>query len=848
MADNFYAKYPVTGGSSGVTSLNSLTGALTLAAGTGITITPSGGDTLTISAPDVGTVTSVAMTVPSFLQVSGSPITSSGTLAVTLVNETANTVFAGPSTGSPAAPTFRSLVIADLPTSIPYANLAALTINRALVSNGSGFVSVATTTATEIGFVNGVTSSIQTQLDGKQSTLTPGSISTSTTGVSIGSGTASTVGPNVTVNVQTASGSQPGLLSAADWTTFNNKQAAGNYITALTGDATASGPGSAALTLATVNGNVGTFGTASATSTFTVNAKGLITAASSTSIQITESQVTNLTTDLADKANITLSNLSATTAINSNLNYAHVAPASTTWTIQTADTAVDGSNRITIKTGAATTGVNSGLLNIQTGAADSGSSTTGNITITSGVTTTSSGTTGNVTMRSGAGSAATGQGNFGSGAPASGSVSGDVSLTSGDTTTVSSGQVTVRSGDLTTGTSGQIVFRTGNASSSGGSSGVVIVRSGTATDTASGTATYGSGTVTTGASGAVTLASGAASSTAGTSGTLTVSTGATTTGTSGALTLSSGVSSAGSSGAITIQTGTATGTRGRISFKDGTEGTSGYVWTSSNTTGQGGWAAPTSSSSFAYRSVTTTDTATTADYTLNLSGASFTQNLYTAVGNSGRILEIVHNGTGLTQVYTIATASSQTISGGGFSATTYVLNTNGERLKIQSNGTNWIILSHETATPWTAYTPTLAGFGTAATVEFFWKRDGDSVRIMGSFTAGTLTAAGPSLTLPGGVSFDPAKIPTAKRGYLGITIANISTTNAQTPVDTRGPWYMYSVSGDNTVVYIGNDVDLDNDATGTFFVQQNATTISNFQNGMGVTITEFTLPISGWNP
>ncbi len=53
-------------------------------------------------------------------------------------------------------------------------------------------------------------------------------------------------------------------------------QAAGNYITALTGDGTASGPGSAAFTLATVNANVGTFTNA----TITVNAKGLITAAS----------------------------------------------------------------------------------------------------------------------------------------------------------------------------------------------------------------------------------------------------------------------------------------------------------------------------------------------------------------------------------------------------------------------------------------------------------------------------------------------------------------------------------------------------------------------------------------
>lgn len=42
-----------------------------------------------------------------------------------------------------------------------------LTVSRALVSDGSGKVAAATTTSTEIGYVNGVTSAIQTQIDGK---------------------------------------------------------------------------------------------------------------------------------------------------------------------------------------------------------------------------------------------------------------------------------------------------------------------------------------------------------------------------------------------------------------------------------------------------------------------------------------------------------------------------------------------------------------------------------------------------------------------------------------------------------------------------------------------------------
>jgi hypothetical protein len=63
-----------------------------------------------------GTVTSVALTVPNFLSVTGSPITTSGTLAVSLATQTANTIFAGPTTGSAAAPTFRSLTADDIPS------------------------------------------------------------------------------------------------------------------------------------------------------------------------------------------------------------------------------------------------------------------------------------------------------------------------------------------------------------------------------------------------------------------------------------------------------------------------------------------------------------------------------------------------------------------------------------------------------------------------------------------------------------------------------------------------------------------------------------------------------------
>ena len=67
------------------------------------------------SAAGLGTVTSVALSLPSIFTVSGSPVTTTGTLTGTLNTQTANTVFAGPASGAAATPTFRALVSADIP-------------------------------------------------------------------------------------------------------------------------------------------------------------------------------------------------------------------------------------------------------------------------------------------------------------------------------------------------------------------------------------------------------------------------------------------------------------------------------------------------------------------------------------------------------------------------------------------------------------------------------------------------------------------------------------------------------------------------------------------------------------
>ena len=94
------------------------------------------------------------------------------------------------------------------------------------------------------------------------------------------------------ISIAQATTTVSGYLTSTDWNTFNNKQSTltlGNLtstdITVTGGTASIVGAGST-LTLATVNANVGTFGSSSAIPVVTVNAKGLITALSTTPVSI----------------------------------------------------------------------------------------------------------------------------------------------------------------------------------------------------------------------------------------------------------------------------------------------------------------------------------------------------------------------------------------------------------------------------------------------------------------------------------------------------------------------------------------------------------------------------------
>jgi hypothetical protein len=83
-----------------------------------------------------GSVTSVALSLPSIIEVTGSPVTTSGTLTGTLTTQAANAIFAGPSSGAGAAPTFRALTTADIPA-LSYVTSVAASVPAFLSVSGS---------------------------------------------------------------------------------------------------------------------------------------------------------------------------------------------------------------------------------------------------------------------------------------------------------------------------------------------------------------------------------------------------------------------------------------------------------------------------------------------------------------------------------------------------------------------------------------------------------------------------------------------------------------------------------------------------------------------------------------
>jgi hypothetical protein len=112
---------------------------------------------LEVVSPGGGTVTSVALVVPTEFSVSGSPIIGAGTFTVTKTNQNANAVAAGPASGGAAPWAFRPLVTADLPAGVGTVTSVAVSLTGGALftlSSTGGPITTSGTIALVVNFAN----------------------------------------------------------------------------------------------------------------------------------------------------------------------------------------------------------------------------------------------------------------------------------------------------------------------------------------------------------------------------------------------------------------------------------------------------------------------------------------------------------------------------------------------------------------------------------------------------------------------------------------------------------------------------------------------------------------------
>jgi len=257
-------------------------------------------------------------------------------------------------------------------------------------------------------------------------------------------------------------------------------------------------------------------------------------------------------------------------------------------------------------------------------------------------------------------------------------------------------------------------------------------------------------------------------------------------------------------------------------------------------------------------SVNSTYAISVNDYTLECSGSSFTLTLPTAVGVTGKIYQIIHNGTNLTQVYTLNTTSSQTI--GGVTSGNYALYTNQESLVLVSDGSNWIIVSHFTIVKTvSAGTGTYGAIttaptkGTVVTDTVTWSRNGNLCTIRYNYMQSGAGSAGSGdylVSLPPNISLDTNIItPYSTANFLPATPASFTsfvqmqsvlygTTGSSNQFTNVGGSYMYN----STQFRVSYDV---SGAIGANWGSGNNWTFAFATLGFTFIIT---IPVSGWQP
>jgi large repetitive protein len=231
-----------------------------------------------------GSVTSVGLSLPSIFTITVSPITTVGSLTAVLAPQAANLLFAGPTTGVAAAPTFRSLVVGDLPAGIPNANLAnsSITVAGNATALGGSVTQDQITGLSTTGLIKRTAANTLAIATSGSDYLLPNGSGAALTGITSGQVSGLTAWATKAYPADVAGLLRNNGSGTLSWDTATYLTA--NQTITLSNDATGSGTTSISVTLASVITAGGPIGSSSIVPVITYDAKGRLTTVTTAAI------------------------------------------------------------------------------------------------------------------------------------------------------------------------------------------------------------------------------------------------------------------------------------------------------------------------------------------------------------------------------------------------------------------------------------------------------------------------------------------------------------------------------------------------------------------------------------